>query len=117
MDEQYSIIHYEEDGRDIYQGQIDSLRDGRGKIAILRAIDRLEDGNFGKHRFCREGVWELIVDVGPGYRVYYSKIGNVLLLLLCVGSKRTQDGDIERAVTYLRKYKEVSRHADIHDQP
>ena len=116
MDERYDVIHYEEDGKDIYQGWLDSLRDARGRVAVLRRVNRLRRGNFGVHRFCREGVWELVVDVGPGYRVYYSKIGSVLLLLLCGGSKRTQEEDIDSAVAYLKKYKEA-RHADIHHQP
>ena len=115
QNEQYEVIHYEENGRDIYQDWIDSLRDAQGKAIILRRVNRLREGSFGSHRFCRDGVWELVVDTGPGYRVYYSKVGNTVLLLLCAGSKRTQDRDIDRAVAYLKNYKEA-RHEDIHHQ-
>ena len=107
MEKQYEVVHYEENGHDIYQEWLDGLRDVRGKMAIVRAVKRLEKGNFGVHHFCRDGVWELVLDTGPGYRVYYSIVGNALVLLLCAGSKRWQNRDIEQAVTYLRRYREV----------
>ncbi len=59
---------------------------------------RIEHGNFGDHRFCRDGVWELRIDVGTGYRVYYALPGHSVVLLLCGGDKRRQDADISRAV-------------------
>jgi len=96
-----------EDDKDIFLEWLDSLRDVKGRIAVLRRVDRMRDGNFGVHRFCRDGVWELVVDYGPGYRVYYSMTDNALVLLLCAGSKRTQDNDIERAIAYLRRYGEA----------
>jgi putative addiction module killer protein len=70
----------------------------------LRRIDRVAMGNFGDHRFCREGVWELRIDVGAGYRVYYAKAGQRVVLLLCGGDKRTQDADIARAVACWQDY-------------
>jgi len=82
------------------------LRDEQGRIAVQKAVSRLKKGNFGVHRFCSDGVWELVIDKGPGYRVYYSKIGNVVVLLLCAGQKRGQNRDIEKAVAYLEHYKE-----------
>ena len=57
----------------------------------------MESDNFGDHKFCRDGVWELWVDFGPGYRVYYSLAGTQVVLLLAGGDKRTQDADIKRA--------------------
>ena len=106
MGEQYEVIHYKENGRDIFEEWLQSLRDPRGGIAVDRAVARLRDGNFGKGHYCRDGVWELVIDYGPGYRVYYSIVGHTLILLLCAGSKRTQDRDIEKAVAYLEHYKE-----------
>ena len=50
----------------------------------------IEDGNFGEHKPCRSGVWELKIDYGAGYRVYYSIVGTTVVLLLCAGDKRTQ---------------------------
>lgn len=76
------------------------LRDSRAKIAIDRRINRIELENFGDCKFCRDGVWELRIDVGPGYRVYYAISGNEVVLLLCGGDKRTQGSDIDRACAY-----------------
>ena len=106
MSTEYRIVLYRENGRDIFQEWLDSLRDYRGRKAVQNAVDRAEDGNFGVHRFCRDEVWELVIDTGPGYRVYYSMIGNVVVLLLCAGNKRSQQKDINKAIGYLKKYKE-----------
>ena len=116
IDGGYEVEHYIENGHDIYQEWLDDLRDIRGRSAIVKAVKRAEKGNLGVHRFCRDEVWELVLDSGPGYRVYYSQVGRVILLLLCVGSKRTQNRDIEKAVTYLKRYKEAYEHDNIHYQ-
>ena len=105
------IAHYTtEGGTDVYQEWADALRDNRARIAVLRRIDRAALGNFGDHKFCRDGVSEMRVDVGPGYRVYYCQHGQTLVVLLCGGDKRTQDADIGKAVAYradfLRRMKE-----------
>lgn len=57
-------------------------------------------GNFGDHKFCRDGVWELRIDVGPGYRVYYAIAGEQVVLLLTGSDKRSQDAEIDRACEY-----------------
>ena len=99
------ILHYlTAEGRDLFQDWLDGLRDMRACIAILRRVDRVTRGNFGDHRFCREGVWELRIDVGVGYRVYYAQAGQTVVLLLCGGKKRTQDADIARAVACWQDY-------------
>ncbi len=95
------IVHYTtRDGTDLFQEWMDTLRDNRARIAVLRRIDRVAMGNFGDHKACRDGVSELRVDVGHGYRVYYFQHGDTLVVLLCGGDKRTQDADINRAVAY-----------------
>ena len=95
------IAHYiTEDGTDLYQEWVDTLRDTRAKVAVLRRVDRAALGNFGDHKSCRDGVSEMRVDVGPGYRVYYFQHGKTLVVLLCGGDKRSQDADISRAVAY-----------------
>lgn len=73
-------------------------------MAILRRVDRLSADNFGDHKYLKDGVWELRVDVGPGYRAYYGKHEWTLVLLLCAGSKRTQVSDIAKAVGYWTDY-------------
>jgi putative addiction module killer protein len=90
--------------KDLYIDWLRRLRDNRAKVAIIRRVVRIEEGNFGFHRFCRDNVWELRIDSGPGYRVYYALSGQRLVLLLCAGDKRTQDADIGRAVDYWQDW-------------
>jgi putative addiction module killer protein len=96
----YQIEHYlTADGhKDLYIDWLQRLRDSQAKVAVVRRVARIEQGNFGDHKFCREGVWELRVDVGSGYRVYYALSGQRVVLLLCGGDKRRQSADIDRAV-------------------
>ena len=95
------ITHYlTEDGTDLYQEWVDALRDSRARIAVLRRVDRAALGNFGDHKPCRDGVSEMRIDVGPGYRVYYARAGEKLLLLLIGGDKRKQQADIDTALAY-----------------
>lgn len=99
------LLHYVTlDGRDIYQDWLDNLRDMRARIAIDRRIERITRNNLGDHKFCKDGVWELRIDVGPGYRVYYAKSGQDIVLLLCGGDKRSQSSDIDRAVMCWRDW-------------
>jgi len=96
-------------GKDPYQQWLDKLKDLKGRVAIQRRIDRLIEGNFGDHKFCQDGVWELRFDFGPGYRVYYILEGKTIVLLLCGGSKRTQAEDVKEAVRYWRDYQRRQR--------
>jgi putative addiction module killer protein len=108
--EAYRIEHYlTVDGRkDIYINWLRRLRDTRAKVAIIRHVARIEQGNFGDHKYCRDGVWELRIDVRPGYRVYYGMSGWRLVLLLGGGDKRTQDADIGRAVNHWQDWQRRS---------
>jgi putative addiction module killer protein len=95
----YEIRHYvTAEGKDPYLDWLKLLRDSIAKVQIVKRVSRVEQGNFGDHKFCRDGVWELRIDVGPGYRVYYAQDGTQVVLLLCGGDKRSQDADIARAV-------------------
>ena len=91
---------------DEYREWLDELRDRAGRARILVRVDRLIDGNPGQHRDLTDGVSELKIDVGPGYRVYYSQRGQRLLLLLIGGDKATQQKDIETAIRLARNFKE-----------
>ena len=101
------VRHYlTESNRDPYQEWLDGLKDIRARIAIQRRIDRLVSDNFGDHKFCRDGVWELRIDTGPGYRIYYTQTNQMIVLLLCGGDKRSQKSDIDRAVKYWDNYQQ-----------
>ena len=91
-------------GRDPYQSWLDRLKDLRARVAIQRRVDRIANGHFGDHKPCRDGVWELRVDLGPGYRVYYAQAGRTIVVLLCGGDKRGQTADIDTAVKYWTDY-------------
>ena len=92
------------DGRDPFAEWRGSIPDSRAQIAIDRRLHRMELGNFGDHRSCREGVWELRIDLGPGYRVYYALEGRTVVLLLGGGTKRTQEKDIAKACNYWTEW-------------
>lgn len=81
------------------------LPDRTAQLRIAMRIDRLERGGFGDCKPIENGVWEMRIDYGPGYRLYYSMIGRTVVLLLCGGDKRKQQMDITRAVLYLNDYK------------
>ena len=100
------ILHYlTSSGANVFEEWLESLNDERAATRIVSRIDRLERGNFGDCKPLRDGVWELRIDYGPGYRVYYSMVGHVCVLLLCGGDKRKQAGDIRRAIEFLKDYK------------
>lgn len=97
----YEIVRYHTpDNKEVVSDWLRKLRDTKARMAIDRRIVRMELGNFGDHKFCRDGVWEIRVDVGVGYRLYYAVAGAEVILLLCGGDKRTQDADIDRACGY-----------------
>jgi putative addiction module killer protein len=68
-------------------------------------MDRLNEGLRGDWKNLGGGIYELRVDYGPGYRVYYAQDGATVILLLCGGTKRTQANDIEKARAYWKDYK------------
>jgi putative addiction module killer protein len=91
---------------DEYQAWLDGLKDTAGRARVLMRVDRLIHGNPGLYRHLTEGVCELKIDTGPGYRVYYALRGDRLLLLLAGGSKSTQQKNIAQAVALNRNFKE-----------
>ena len=76
----------------------DDLRDRQARFRIQVRIDRLAMGNPGQHRALTGGVFEMKLDFGPGYRVYYAERGDVVTVLLCGGDKSTQQRDIDQAL-------------------
>ncbi len=84
-------------------------KDPRAVSKVDNCIDRAEAGNFGDHKFERDGVWEMRIDYGPGYRVYYSVEDSEIILLLTGGTKKSQDSDVDNAISYLQDYKSRSK--------
>ena len=93
------------DGREPFEEWLDSLKDKNAQAIIIQRIDRVNLGNFGDCRGLGEGIYELRVHYGPGYRVYFGDLNGVIVILLCGGSKRTQRQDMNKAREYWRELK------------
>ena len=87
---------------EVYARWLDGLRDARARARVLVRVERLAAGNPGDVRPVGEGVSELRIDYGPGYRVYFTKQGRTVVILLAGGDKRTQDRDIATALRLAR---------------
>lgn len=81
----------------VFRKWVAELRDIRARAQITRRIERAQEGNLGDVKPVGDGVSEMRIDVGPGYRVYFVKRGAVVILLLCGGDKGSQQRDIKRA--------------------
>ena len=93
-------------GKDVFGEWIRTLRDRAAVSRIFTRIDRMSAGNRGDSKAVGEGVHELRIDHGSGYRVYFARAGDVLILLLCGGDKSTQSRDIRQAIQYWQDYKQ-----------
>jgi len=82
----------------------DSVKDLRAKIAIARRIERAENGNLGDIKSVGDGVSEMRIDVGAGYRVYYTLREKIMVILLAGGTKSTQQADIKKAITLAKEF-------------
>jgi putative addiction module killer protein len=104
------IVRYvTESGKDVFGEWLAGLQDSRAAAKIIVRIDRLAAGNPGDCKALGNGVWELRVDWGPGYRVYYAPVGRKLVVLLCGGDKRKQSADIKCAAKYWKDYQERTK--------
>jgi putative addiction module killer protein len=82
---------------EVFDKWLRKLKDARGKARIIDRIRSAERGNFSDCHAVGQGIWEMRIHFGPGYRVYYSRIGPVVFILLCGGTKRNQKRDIAKA--------------------
>jgi putative addiction module killer protein len=97
----------------VFDDWLSQLADARVQAKVAVRINRLALGNFGDCKPLRDGLWELRIDWGPGYRVYYSMPGRTTALLLGGGDKRKQSANIERALRYLKDYKQRTETHEI----
>lgn len=91
---------------DVFVQWLDGLRDARGRARVLARIDRLAEGNPGDVAPVGEGVSEMRIDFGPGYRIYFKKRGKLLIILLAAGDKSTQTADIKLALRIAKNLTE-----------
>lgn len=98
-------IYSDVNGKCPFEEWINKLKDVKAKAIIRVRIARLQTGNFGDCKSLREGLQELRIDYGPGYRVYCSRQGPFIVLLLSASDKRTQDHEIQKAIDYLKDWK------------
>ncbi len=101
------ILKYQtKDEKIPFDDWMNSLKDRRAKAKIQIRLDRIAIGLFGDWKSVGDSVFELRITEGKGYRVYYAKDGDTIILLLCGGNKSTQSADIKKAKSYLQDYKE-----------
>ncbi|NOT21162.1 MAG: type II toxin-antitoxin system RelE/ParE family toxin [Nitrospiraceae bacterium] len=98
-------IYVTEESREPFTEWMASLRDIKARAKIRVRLDRVSLGNFGDCHGVGEGVQELRIDYGPGYRVYFGQDGAAIVLLLCGGDKSTQVKDIDTAKRYWNEYR------------
>jgi len=94
------------DGRVPFREWLNSLQDKKVQTVVFNRLNRVQLGNFGDCKHLGAGVYELRIHYGPGYRVYFGDLEDVIVILLCGGSKRSQSRDIKRAKEYWLEFKE-----------
>ena len=99
------VVFRAKDGQVPFEDWLDDLNDKRAVARVLARLARVRQGDLGDCKSVGEGVSELRVDYGPGYRVYLGQKGRTLVVLLCGGDKRTQDRDIRLAKQYWYEFK------------
>lgn len=106
MNGPFTVREYTEGGRSPFAEWFEAL-DAVTAVRVQRYLRRLETGNFGAAQSLREGVWEMRMDFGPGYRIYYGRERGTIIILLGGGSKRRQDADTAAAVERWKRYKQA----------
>jgi len=105
METSFEIKEFTEGGLSPFAGWFNSL-DAVTAARVDKYIRRLEYGNFGSAKTLQEGVYELKMDFGPGYRLYFGRDGKTIIILLGGGSKRRQSADIAAAIERWKRYKQ-----------
>lgn len=106
----YVQVYQDENGREPFITWLESIRDTRTRLRIRKRLRRVELGNFGDYRSVGDGIFELRFHFGPGYRVYFGRVGETVVLLLVGGDKGSQTRDIQRAKAYWHEYQRSQEH-------
>jgi putative addiction module killer protein len=102
-------FYADENGNEPFTQWQTGLRDVVGRKRILARLRRVEDGNYGDVKNLGDNIYELRLDFGPGYRIYFGEDKNTIIILLCGGDKSTQPQDIEKAKIYWKRYLENAK--------
>ncbi|MBD3183410.1 type II toxin-antitoxin system RelE/ParE family toxin [Candidatus Poribacteria bacterium] len=94
------------EGREPFEDWLDSLKDKKTQALVLERLNRIRLGNPGDCKHLDKGLYELRVHYGPGYRIYFGDLDGVIVILLCGGTKSSQNRDIKRAREYWQELKE-----------
>ena len=97
-------IYVTKDGKKPFLEWLESLKDKNTRYRTKERLDRVSLGNLGDHKFISNGVYELRLAFGSGYRIYYGSEDSAVILLLCGGDKSTQKKDVKNAIAYLKDY-------------
>lgn len=96
-------FYKDETGKSPFAKWLDSLKDVNAQAAVVSRLDRLTLGNFGDCKYLLNGLYELRIKYGPGYRVYYTRKNDKLVIILSGGHKGSQDRDIQKCLKILKK--------------
>jgi len=99
------IVYRDKTGKEPFTKWLYRLKDDGNRRHILARLRRIEQGNYGDCKHIENGVFELRLFFGPGYRIYFGEDGNTLVILLCGGNKSSQAGDTQKALRYWNEYK------------
>ncbi len=103
--EKHKVVEYLKDGVSVFGGWFNRL-ESNAAAKVATAIYRMEQGNFSNVKSVGQGVHEYRIDFGPGYRIYFGRDGDILIVLLGGGSKKTQNKDIKDAQILWYQYKQ-----------
>lgn len=103
------LTYVDKAGVPVFWTWFNALKDRRAKVRIQMSIDRLSSGNAGVGRNLRGGISEIKIDEGPGYRVYFARVGDSIVILLMGGVKNFQTDDIKTAISYWDDWKQMNR--------
>ena len=94
------------DGKAVFHGWLNGLADRRAKVLVDKAVAKVRLGNLGQHKSVGEGIQEIVLDYGPGYRIYFGEHGTILVILLLWQQKKKQQEAIKQAKRYWTDWKE-----------
>lgn len=100
-------VYRTRNNREPFTQWLESIRDQSTRRRIRARLEQLKFGNFGDYKLISDGVYELRLHFGAGYRIYFGQIRDTTILLLCGGDKSSQTQDIDRAKMYWQEYKET----------